>query len=275
MDMTVEIFGIDLEAKIPLIGISLWQIIMFLMVLIVGLILVKAAAYSIKKSLLKAKAGEILAEFVARLVRIILYIFVVGTALGFLGINIGTALVSISVVMGLVLGFALGDTLSNVASGFMIAITKPFKAGDFVTVSGQSGVVKNVGISQTIIDTPDNKNVIIPNKSVWGGPVINFTRHKIRRVDMEVGVSYNDDLDKVIKTTTKILKAHPKVLKDPAIQVAVNEMGDSSVNLVVRPWTSTENYWDVYFELKKSIKEAYDKAKISIPYPQMDVHMSK
>ena len=136
----------------------------------------------------RAKLDKILTEFTTRIISILLYIFVIGTALTFLGLDFGAALVSISVVLGFVLGFALGDTLSNVAAGFMIAITKPFKKGDYVTANGESGTVKNVGISLTELDTIDNKRVVIPNKSVWGGNIINYTHNPIRRVDMTMGV---------------------------------------------------------------------------------------
>jgi small-conductance mechanosensitive channel len=182
-------------------------------------------------------------------------------------------MVSIAVVLGFVLGFAMGDTLSNIASGILVAITRPFVVGDFVTVNGESGVIKSVGISVTELDTPDNKHIIVPNKSVWGGNIINFTRNPTRRVDMEVGVGYDADLNMVIKTTMAVIKAHPKVLKDPEPQVAVSEHGDSAVMLVVRPWTKTEDYWNTFFDLKKAIKENYDREGISIPFPQMDVHL--
>jgi small conductance mechanosensitive channel len=155
----------------------------------------------------------------------------------------------------------------------MVAITKPFKAGDFVTVSGESGVIKSVGISVTELDTPDNKRIIIPNKIVYGSNIINFTRNPIRRVDMTTGVGYEDDLDKVLKATMAVITSHPKVLKDPAPQVAVTEMADSSVNFVVRPWCKTEDYWDVFFDLQKAIKQAYDREGISIPFPQRDLHV--
>lgn len=271
----IVLLGFNLQEPLPLIGISLWNIIMFTVVLIVGSIIVKIVGRSVKKSLLKGKATEILAEFTSRLIKIMLTIFVVFTALGFLGLDMGEYVLGLAVVLGFVLGFALGDTLSNIAAGFMIAITKPFKAGDVVTVSGQTGSIESVGISVTELNTPDNKRIIIPNKSVWGGNIINFTRHGKRRVDMEVGVGYNDDLNLVIKTTNIVLKSHPKVISDPAPQVSVSEHGDSAVVLVVRPWCKTEDYWDVFFDMKKALKEAYDKAGISIPYPQMDVHMTK
>ena len=270
--MAYEIFGYGLEDPIVF-GISLLNIIMFLAVLIIGIIVTRIATSLLKRWMLRAKISEILAEFMTRVLRMILYVFVIGTALAFLGIEIGAALVSISVVLGFVLGFALGDTLSNIAAGFMVAVTKPFKAGDYVTANGESGTIKNVGISVTELDTIDNKRVIIPNKLVWGGNITNFTKHPTRRVDMKVGVSYEDDLDKVIKTTISILKADKRVLTEPAPQVAVSEMADSSVNLVVRPWVKTEDYWNFFFDFQKAIKQRYDKEGISIPYPQQDVHL--
>jgi len=269
----IEIAGIDITEDLPLVGFSIWNLIMFIVVLVVGTIVVKIVGRMVKKSLLKGKATEILAEFTSRLVKIMIQIFVIFTALGFLGLDMGEYVLGLAVVLGFVLGFAMGDSLGNIAAGFMIAITKPFKAGDFVTVSGESGVIQTVGISVTEMNTPDNKRIIIPNKSVWGGNIINFTRHPIRRVDMEAGVSYEDDLDKVIKTTMAVLNSHPKVLKDPAPQVAVKEHGDSAVVFVVRPWCKTEDYWDVFFDLKKALKQAYDKADISIPFPQRDLHI--
>ena len=265
----------NISEPLPVIGISLWNIFLFILVLIIGFIFVRIVTSLLRKWMLKVKIGEILAEFTSRIIRLILYVFVVGTALAFLGIEIGPALVSVSVVLGFVLGFALGDTLSNIASGFMIAITKPFKAEDYVTVNGESGVVKNVGISVTELDTLDNKHVIIPNKSVWGSNIINYTKNPMRRVDMEMGVGYNDNLDTVIKTTMDLLQKDNRVLSDPAPQVAVKEYSDSAIIFVIRPWVKTEVYWDFYFDFQKSLKEVYDNAGINIPYPQMDVHLDK
>ncbi len=273
--MAIEIAGFGLEEPLPYIGISLWNIILAVIVLIVGIIVVKIAATVLKKWMLRANLSEILAEFTTRIIRLILYVFVIGTALAFLGVEIGAALVSISVVLGFVLGFALGDTLSNIASGFMIAITKPFKKGDYVTANGESGSVENVGISITELRTVDNKLVVIPNKSVWGSNITNFTKYSTRRVDMTMGVGYDDDLEKVIKTTLAVLKADKRVLADPAPQVAVSEFADSSVNLVVRPWVKTSDYWGFFFDFQKAIKQRYDKEGINIPYPQMDVHLDK
>ena len=273
--MAFEIAGINLESPLPLIGVSLWNIILFLLVLIIGIVIVKIVSNSFKTWMLKSKMSEILAEFSTRIIRLILYVFVIGTALSFLGFEIGAALVSVSVVLGFVLGFALGDTLSNIASGFMIAITKPFKKGDYVEVSGESGTINNVGISVCELDTVDNKHVIIPNKSVWGSNIINYTKNPTRRVDMEMGVGYNDNLDNVLKVTMDLLKKDERVLSNPEPQVAVKEFADSAVILVIRPWVKTQDYWNFYFDYQKAIKEKYDKEGISIPYPQMDVHLDK
>jgi len=270
----IIIAGINFS-KDTAIGVSIIEIILAILTLIIGILIVKIVSSLIKKWMLRAKLDEILAEFSTRIIRIIFYIFVIGIALSFLGVNIGAALVSISVVLGFVLGFAMGDTLSNVASGFMIAITKPFKKGDYVDAGGDSGTVKNVGISVTELDTPDNKHIIIPNKQVWGGNITNYTHNPIRRVDMTMGIGYNDDLDKAIKITMDELKKEDRVLKDPAPTVAVNEMGDSAVGLVIRPWVKKEDYWNFYFDFNKKLKQTYDKEGINIPYPQMDVHLDK
>ena len=271
--MAIEIAGYGLQDPLPLIGVSIWNILLFIGTLIIGFIIVKIATGSIKKWMLKANMTKILAEFATRSLRLIMYIFVLGVALAFLGIEVGTALVSVSVVLGFVLGFALGDTLSNIASGFMVAITKPFKAGDFVTTNGETGTIQNVGISVTELDTIDNKRIIIPNKLVWGGNITNFTKHPTRRVDMEVGVSYSDDLDHVIKTTMNVIKSDKRVLANPEPMVGVKEMADSAVVLVVRPWVKTKDYWGFYFDFQKMVKQRYDKEGISIPFPQRDVHL--
>ena len=264
-----------LGKDIPVIGTTPANIIVAIMVAIVGYFIIEFALKMMKQSMVQAKLRPILIDFTARILRLLLLVFLLGTVLGIVGLNIGPALISFSVVGGFVLGFALADTLSNVASGFMIAITKPFKKDEYVSIGGNEGKVQSVGISLTELNSPDNKRIIIPNKQVWGGAIINYTRNLIRRVDIIVGVSYHSDLNKVIKTTMEILTKDSRILSDPAPMVAVKEMADSSVNLVVRPWVNTADYWNVYWDLQKGIKEAYDAAGIEIPFPQMDVHLQK
>ncbi|MFO8133527.1 MAG: mechanosensitive ion channel [Thermoplasmatota archaeon] len=273
--MAIEIAGYGLNEELPLVGVSIWDILLAVIVLVVGAIVVRLVVSMLQRWMTRAKLSELLIEFTTRILRIIMYIFVVGIALSFMGLHMGAALVSISVVLGFVLGFALGDTLGNIAAGFMVAITQPFKAGDYVTVNGESGSVQSVGISVTELDTPDNKRVIIPNKLVWGGNIVNYTRHDTRRVDMEIGVDYEDDLDHVIETTRKLLTDDERVLSDPAPQVAVSSLGDSAVVLVVRPWVKTADYWSFFFDFQKTVKQTFDGADISFPYPQMDVHLDK
>ncbi len=273
--MAIEIAGYGLEEQLPYLGFSLWNIILFVVTLVVGIILVKVVSRILKKHMLRANLRKIMIEFVTRVLRIVLYVFVVGVSLSFLGVQVGAALVSVAVVLGFVLGFALGDTLSNIAAGFMIAITKPFRSGHYVNVNGEEGVIKTVGISITELDTRDNKRIIIPNKQVLGNNIINYTHNDTRRIDLETGVGYDDDLDLAIKTSLKTLRKHPKVLKDPEPQAKVKSMDDSAVTLVVRPWVKTDDYWDVFFDLQKELKEAYDEAGLNIPYPQMDVHLDK
>ena len=262
-----------LSTKIPVVGITVGNVITALIVIIVGYFVTAVISKYVRKVMIKAKLAEILAEFTYRIVKVILLIFVFSIAIGFLGVDVGAALVSISVVFGLVFGLAFQDVLGNLTAGFIIAITKPFKKDDYVDVAGLSGSIANVGISIITLITLDNKRVIIPNSKVWGAPIVNYTALKTRRVDMSVGISYRDDINKAITIAMNLLKNHKDVLKDPAPMVAVDELADSSVNLIIRPWVKTEDYWTTKWEITHKIKESFDKEGISIPFPQTDVHL--
>jgi small-conductance mechanosensitive channel len=262
-----------LSTKIPVVGITIGNVITALIVVIVGYFVTVIVSKYVRKVMIKAKLAEILAEFTYRIVKVILLIFVFSIAIGFLGVDVGAALVSISVVFGLVFGLAFQDTLGNLTAGFMIAITKPFKKDDYVDIAGLSGSIASVGISITTLITVDNKRVIVPNSKVWGAPIINYTALKTRRVDMSVGISYSDDINKAITVAMNLLKNHKDVLKNPAPMVAVDELADSSVNLIIRPWVKTEDYWTTKWEITHKIKESFDKEGISIPFPQTDVHL--
>jgi len=262
-----------LEIKIPFTNITIFNLISAIIVIVVGYIVAVLVSRYIKHAMLKAKMAKILANFTSRVVKILLIIFVIAIGIGFLGIDVGAALISVSVVSGFVLGFAFQETLGNLAAGFMIAITKPFRVGDYVDIAGQSGKINDVGASITTMTTVDNKRVIIPNSKIWGEPIVNYTALKKRMIDMRVGISYSDNMGKAIKITMNVLKANKKVLNDPAPTVAVANLGDSSVDLLVRPWVNTSDYWTTKWELTQQIKEAFDKEKISIPFPQRDVHI--
>ena len=262
-----------LSTKIPFVGITVGNVITALIVIIVGYFVTAIISKYVRNIIIKAKLADILAEFTYKIIKVILLIFVFSIAIGFLGVDVGAALVSISVVFGLVFGLAFQDVLGNLTAGFMIAITKPFKKGDYVDVAGLSGSIANVGISITTLITLDNKRVIIPNSKVWGAPIVNYTALKTRMIDMTIGISYSDDMGKAIKLTMDVLNKHQNVLKDPKPMVTVNNLGDSSVDLLVRPWVKTEDYWPTRRDLTQKIKEAYDKNKITIPFPQTDVHL--
>ena len=267
-----EIISI-LETEIPLLNIPIKNIIFAILVIIVGYFVTILVGRYIKKAMLRAKMSEILAEFARRIIKYFLLIFIVAFAIGFLGIDALAGILGLSVVSGFVLGFALKDTLGNLAAGFMIAITKPFKKGDYVEIAGQSGSINHVGISITTMTTVDNKRVIIPNSQVYGSPMVNYTALKQRMIDMRVGISYSDDMSKAIKVAMDTITKNKLVLKDPAPTVAIANLGDSSVDLLVRPWVKTSDYWKAKWEVTQQIKDAFDKNKISIPFPQTDVHL--
>ncbi|MDX2447758.1 MAG: mechanosensitive ion channel, partial [Desulfobacterales bacterium] len=167
----------------------------------------------------------------------------------------------------------LQGSLSNFAAGFLMIIFKPFKVGDYVEIAGVDGTVETIQIFTTTLKTPDNKTVIIPNSSVTGDNIVNWTVKGTRRVDMVFGIGYEDDINKAKQIMADLLGKDDRILKDPPTQIAVSELADSSVNFVVRPWVSIENYWGVYFDAMENIKKAFDEAGVSIPYPQQDVHM--
>jgi small conductance mechanosensitive channel len=262
-----------LETEIPIIGITVFSILAAIITIIIGYIIVVLISRYIRKAMLRANMSKILAEFTSRVARILLIILVIAMGISFLGIDVGAALISFSVVSGFVLGFAFQETLGNLAAGFMIAITKPFRVGDYVDIADKSGTVKSVGASITKINTVDNKRIIIPNSKIWSNPIVNYTALNLRMIDMSVGIGYEDDMGKAINVSMKVLNDNKYVIKDPKPTVAVAELGDSSVNLLVRPWVKTSDYWTAKWDIIQKIKEAFDKAGISIPFPQRDVHL--
>jgi small conductance mechanosensitive channel len=259
--------------KLPVVNISILNFLMAIIVIIVGYFVARFVSKYVAKVMTRANLSKILVEFTSRVVRILLIIFVFAIALGYLGVDVGAAVISISVVAGFILGFAFQETLGNLAAGFMIAITKPFKKNDYVEVAGNSGRINNVGASITTLTTVDNKRVIIPNSKIWGEPIVNYTALSTRMIDMRVGISYSDDIGKAIKVAMDVVKKHDRVLDDPAPYIGVADLGDSSVDLLVRPWVNTDDYWNAKWDLTRNIKEAYDKEGISIPFPQRDVHL--
>ncbi len=241
-------------------------------IFIIGRWVARLISNLVQKGMTKGNVDSTLIKFGKSLVYTLLMVFVIIAALGQLGIKTGS-FVAIIGAAGLAVGLALGGTLSNFASGVLLIIFKPIKVGDFVEAGGATGAVKEIQIFNTIINTPDNKKVIVPNAQVTGGNIVNYSVNGTRRVDLVIGVSYDDDLKKARQVMEDVLNADDRVLADPAYTVAVSELGDSSVNFVVRPWVNVADYWDVYFDVTEKCKVALEANGLSIPFPQRDVHM--
>ena len=218
------------------------------------------------------KTSALLQDFFVNTVRKVTFFVGLVIALSMLGVDIGPFLAAMGVV-GFVVGFALQGTLSNFASGLMILMYRPYDIGDAVSVAGVSGKVDAMTLVSTTIKSFDNQKVVVPNSSIWGDVITNITGCDTRRVDMVFGIGYDDDIEKAQKLLEEILTAHPKVLKDPAPVVKLHELADSSVNFIARPWSTTSDYWDVFWDVTRTVKERFDAEGLSIPYPQQDVHM--
>ncbi|MBU0982478.1 MAG: mechanosensitive ion channel [candidate division Zixibacteria bacterium] len=241
-------------------------------ILILGRIGVSILAGFVKRVMIRGKVDETLTRFVVSLTRIALMTFVFIAALGQLGVQT-TSFVAIIGAAGLAVGLALQGSLANFASGVMLILFRPFTAGDYVEAGGSSGVVVSIQIFSTVLRTPDNKKIIIPNSKITGDSITNYSAMDTRRVDMVFGIGYGDDLKKAKEILESLLKADSRVLADPAPVVAVLELGDSSVNLAVRPWINTAEYWDLYFDYTEKVKLTFDREGISIPFPQRDIHL--
>ncbi len=248
------------------------KIALALVILIGGMWVAKMIKKGIVKLMEKRKVDPTLVSFCSSLLYVALQAFVIIAMLG--ALNIQTAsFVAVLATAGLAVGLALQGSLSNFAAGVLMIVFKPIKVGDFVEAGGTVGAVQEISIFTTIINTPDNKKVIVPNAKVMGDNITNFNANGSRRVDLVAGISYGDDIDKAKAILEGILAADERVLKDPAPTVAVVEMADSSVNLVVRPWVVGDDYWGVYFDTTETIKKRFDEEGISIPFPQRDVHL--
>ncbi len=190
--------------------------------------------------------------------------------LAMLGVNV-TPLFALVGGAAFIMAFALQDTLSNLAAGLMIMINRPFDEGDYVTVAGVGGTVQHVSVVSTTVTTPDNQVIVIPNSKVWGDVITNVTASETRRVDLTFGISYDDSIEEAQAVLEEVVRAHPAVMSDPAPVIRVHALGDSSVDFIVRPWTRAEDYWQVYWDLTRQVKEAFDARGISIPYPHTEM----
>jgi len=216
--------------------------------------------------------SELLRRMVVSIVRNLIIILGVLIALSQIGISLGPLLAGLGVA-GFVIGFALQDSLSNFAAGMMILIYRPFDVGDLIEAGGVTGKVNKMSLVNTTILTVDNQTIVVPNNKIWGDVVRNVTAQTMRRIDMMFGISYTDDIPKTERVLQDILDSHEKVLAEPEPIVRLHELADSSVNFVVRPWVKKEDYWDVYWDITRSVKMRFDEEGISIPFPQRDVHV--
>ena len=247
--------------------------LLYAVLIIIGGKIAVTIIRSIAKSMMdKAKVDKTLTSFALSLAEIALMAIVIIAALNRLGIQTAS-FIAILGAAGLAIGMALQGSLSNFAAGVLMILFKPIKVGDFVEAGGATGTVDDISIFTTTLTTPDNKKTIVPNSKLSADNIINYSAHGTRRVDLSVGISYSDDIKGARELLTKLLESDKRVLKSPAPFVGVSELGDSSINLTVRPWVKIEDYWDVFFDMNQKIKETLDENNFSIPFPQQDVHI--
>jgi small conductance mechanosensitive channel len=254
------------------VGVIVFRLALIFLLVLAASRLSRMVAATVGKGLARLELSSLIKNLVisgaGKLVWLIALLF----ALSIVGVNLGPMLAGLGIV-GFVVGFALQDTLGNFASGLMIMIYRPFDVGDFVTTGGVTGKVKDLTLVSTVIQTLDNKRIIVPNNKVWGDVINNATAERIRRVDLVFGISYGDDVDEARTVLESIVAEDERVLPDPAPMVRVDSLGDSSVNLICRPWCRTEDVWELKWDLIRAVKKRFDAEGISIPFPQRDVHL--
>ena len=276
MNEVTEITGIDWAALLETakttgldFGINL---IVAIVIFYVGRMAARAVQRGVRKMMRAQEVDMILETFIGNLIYWGLMVVVIIAAIGKIGIQT-TSLIAIMGAAGLAVGLALQGSLSNFAAGVLIVIFRPYRVGDWVEAAGISGAVEQVQILTTILRTGDNKQIIVPNSQIMDSIITNYSANDTRRVDLTIGVSYEDDLDKVRETIQALVDADDRILKDPACTSAVAALADSSVNFTVRPWAKTSDYWGVMFDLTEAIKKRFDQEGISFPFPQQDVHL--
>lgn len=247
-------------------------VLLALAILIIGRWLVQWTVGLIRKALVRSGMDETLVRFLDKLTYYTLLIAVILAAADQIGIET-TSFLAILGAAGLAVGLALKDSLSNFASGVMLILFQPFRVGDAVTAAGVSGSVERIDIFNSIINTWDNQKVVIPNSKITGDIITNINANPTRRIDLVIGISYDDDVTAAKDILRQLVDADSRILPEPPPQIALAEFGDSSINLVLRPWVNTADYWDVRFTLMENIKKAFDERNITIPYPQRDVHL--
>ena len=265
----------DLIANTDFVGIlttAATSLVIALVIFFVGKWVAKWARNTLKKLLIKREVDAVLVDFLGTIVYTLIIIAAVIAAVDSLGVP-ATSFLAILGAAGLAIGLALKDSLSNFASGVMLVLFRPFTKGDFVDAGGILGTVDKIDLVSTVLTTPDNKQIIVPNALMYTSAITNYSAHDTRRVDMVIGVGYGDDLKLAAEVMAKVCSEHPKVLAEPATKIFINNLGDSSVDFVVRPWVKSEDYWGVLAEILETSKVELEAAGCNIPFPQRDVHL--
>ncbi len=250
------------------------KILVAIAIFVIGKIVARMLSNLLQKALQRAGTDPMLIKFSGNITYAVLLIAILLAAVDSLGVNV-TSLMAILGAAGLAVGLALKDSLSNFAAGVMIIIFRPFNIGDFITAGGVSGVVDEISLFVTLMHTGDNQRIIVPNSAILGSNITNTSALPTRRIDLVIGIGYDDNIGQARDIIMAIINSDERILKEPAASVAVAELGDSSVNLNVRPWVESADYWSVRPDLLENIKNSLDEAGISIPYPQQDVHLHK
>lgn len=250
------------------------KIIIALIVLIVGLRIIKAITKGSARAMEKRNVDASLRPFLTTVIGVLLKVMLVISVISMVGIET-TSFIAVLGAAGFALGLALSGTLQNFAGGVILLILKPFKVGDFIDAQGHMGSVAEIQIFHTILKTPDNRTVVIPNGPMSTGSLTNFSTEPQRRVDMKFGIGYDDDIDKAKEILNRLISEESRGLSDPAPQVVLGELADSSVNFNVRLWANAGDYWGIYWDFQEKVKKAFDKEGVGIPFPQMDVHIQK
>ncbi|MCH8492604.1 MAG: mechanosensitive ion channel [Idiomarina sp.] len=241
-------------------------------ILVAGMIIARVLTNTMTRRLDKSKIDNAVVSFMAGIIRTIIIIAALLMALSHVGVQT-TSFIAILGAAGLAIGLALQGSLSNFASGVLIMIYRPFKSGDYVEAGGVAGTVQRIELFTTVLKTPDNKMVVVPNSKITSSEITNYSQEPIRRVDMVIGVSYSADLKKTKEVLMQVITSDERTLQDPAPRVAVTALNDSSVDFIVRPWVNSGDYWPMYWDSMERIKNALDENDIGIPFPQMDVHL--
>jgi len=248
------------------------KIIAAIAIFVIGRFIAKLIVKAVKRVMTKAKVEDTLRDFLGNIIQTVLMVVIVIAALEQLGVNT-TSVLAVFAAAGLAIGLAFKDSLSNFSAGIMLILFKPFKLGDFVEAAGTAGVVEHIRIFNTVMRTGDNREITVPNSHIYSGVITNFSARETRRIDLVIGIGYDDNIGQAKSIIESIIKNDSRILVDPAPTIMVLELGESSIDIAVRPWVKSDDYWSARADLLQAIKENFDAEGISIPYPQRDLHM--